>query len=523
MNRRTLLRLVSRAGGTAAMLTTMKAIGLLNSEATKAEYPNLPVGSGNGIKIAILGAGIAGMTAAYELSKAGYQCTLLEARERAGGRCWTIRRGDTIRELDSQQTCQFDSDDYLYMNVGAARIPHHHRALLGYCKEFGVPLQVIVNDNRACFFHDENSFNGQPVLNRRLMNDRRGYMAELLAKSVSQNALDQPLQPEEQERLLAMIRRFGDLNPDLQYKGSSRSGYAQVPDVESEGEIIEPLPFSEVLKSDFWRYKMDFSETHKQAPTLLEPIGGMDQIAKAFEKKVGHLIRYNAEVTQLRKTEKGVQILYKDKKREIKEKLEADFAICTLPLPVLASLDTDFSPSHQAAIAVGAKSYIRAIKHGFQAKRRFWEEDAAIYGGISWTSQDITQIWYPSHGFHQPTGIIVGAYIWSNSISDRIEVLPIAQRLQRAITEGTAIHPTYTEDIQPETGMSIAWGKIPYSLGGWLSWDEKERQTAYPVLNQPDGRIYLAGEHLSYLTGWQEGAILSAHKVVKAINSAPLI
>lgn len=66
---------MGRAGGTAAVLTT------------------------------ILGAGIAGMTAAYELSKAGYECTLLEARDRAGGRCWTIRSGDTINELDSSQSC----------------------------------------------------------------------------------------------------------------------------------------------------------------------------------------------------------------------------------------------------------------------------------------------------------------------------------------------------------------------------------------------------------------------------------
>ncbi len=87
MNRRTLLRLVGRAGGTAAVLATMKAMGLFHSTATGTDRPDLPAGFGSGVKVAILGAGIAGMTAAYELSKAGYECTILEARDRSGGRC----------------------------------------------------------------------------------------------------------------------------------------------------------------------------------------------------------------------------------------------------------------------------------------------------------------------------------------------------------------------------------------------------------------------------------------------------
>lgn len=158
MNRRTLLRLVGRAGGTVAVLTTMKAMGLLHSAVTGTERPNLPKSSGDDVKVAILGAGIAGMTAAYELSQAGYECTILEARDRAGGRCWTIRGGDTITELDSEQTCKFESEDYLYLNPGPARIPHHHQGILSYCKEFGIPLQVIVNENRACYLQDDNAF-----------------------------------------------------------------------------------------------------------------------------------------------------------------------------------------------------------------------------------------------------------------------------------------------------------------------------------------------------------------------------
>ncbi len=518
MDRRTLLKLVGRAGGVAAVLTTMKAMKLLDSASTGTERPNLPVGFGEGVKVVILGAGIAGMTAAYELSKAGYECRILEARERAGGRCWTIRGGDRIRELDSEQLCKFESADYLYMNPGAARIPHHHQGLLSYCKEFGVPLQVIVNDNRACYFQDDNAFDGKPVLNRRVISDSRGYIAELIAKAISQKALEQEVSTEDQERILEMITSFGGLNADLLYTGSSRAGYKEPPGLQS-GNIYEPINLSELLKSDFWQYKMNFSEGYNQSATMLEPVGGMDQIAKAFEQQVGKFITYNAEVTQIRKTVSGVRLVYRDKTSDKQAALDADFAICTLPLSVLDTLDTDLSPDYQNAIADNAKSYVRAVKHGFQAKRRFWEEDYQIYGGISWTTRDITQIWYPATGFHQPTGIIIGAYIWDNEIADAISAMFINQRLRKAIEEGEGIHPGYANELHLNTGVSVAWGKIPYSLGGWMEWTEEARKKAYPILTQPDDSIYFAGEHMSYLTGWQEGAILSAHEAVKGISA----
>ena len=106
-------------------------------------------GSGYGKRVVILGAGISGMTAAYELSRAGYHCTILEATNRAGGRNLTVRGGDVIREVDSRQWVDFDGEDHLYANLGPARIPHHHRAILDYCKEFGVELEVFTNDNRG--------------------------------------------------------------------------------------------------------------------------------------------------------------------------------------------------------------------------------------------------------------------------------------------------------------------------------------------------------------------------------------
>src|SRR5215467_9299904 len=145
--RRDFLQQVATVGGYRATYLTMQAMGLIGTAAA-AEPLTLEPGGSHRTKVVILGAGMAGLSAAYELGKAGYDCMVLEARDRVGGRSWTIRRGTTIELTDgSRQLCEFDEG--LYWNCGAARLASHHDAMLGYCRELNVALEVEVNTNRG--------------------------------------------------------------------------------------------------------------------------------------------------------------------------------------------------------------------------------------------------------------------------------------------------------------------------------------------------------------------------------------
>ena len=188
MTRRNFIQSLGAVAGVEAVHRTMQALGLSGMGEALAAAPDLPSGSGQGKSVVVLGAGVSGMTAAYELAKAGYRCTILEATGRAGGRNRTVRGGDVIEELGGRQRVDFDRRDHLYANLGPARIPYHHRAILGYCKEFGVELEVFTNDNRAALFHNRERFGGKPVVARQVLTDTRGYIAELLAKAVNQGA-----------------------------------------------------------------------------------------------------------------------------------------------------------------------------------------------------------------------------------------------------------------------------------------------------------------------------------------------
>ncbi len=513
MTKRQFLRAIGGVAGVAATYHAMNTLGMLGPETAHAAAPDLPYGSGYGKRVVILGAGISGMTAAYELSRAGYHCTILEATNRAGGRNLTARGGDVIREVDSRQWVDFDGEDHLYANLGPARIPHHHRAILDYCKEFGVELEVFTNDNRGALFHNLDHFDGQAVAARRVSTDLRGYIAELLAKAVNRDALDSELTGDDKERVLAMLVEFGDLDPDHLYQGSSRGGHSgeHVHAGLEPADANDPLDFSELLRSDFWEYKLHFGYFLDQNPTLLQPVGGMDAIAKAFEQRVGPLIQYGSIVEEIRKTQGGARIVYQNQRRGTTDALDADFVICTIPAPVLKDIPNDFSPETQAAIE--SVAFVPAVKIGFQTRRRFWEDDHAIYGGISWTDQDITQIWYPANGYHRDKGVILGAYIWDDrpGQGERFANMTPPERLRTAIAEGEHIHPGYAEEI--ESGVSRAWLKVPYQKGGW-----PESYKAPKELREPDGAIYFAGDQVTALPGWQEGAALAAHSVVNAIN-----
>ena len=510
MTKRNFLHSVGAVAGVEAVYRTMQALGL--SGTAEAAPLDLPRGSGQGKSVVVLGAGISGMTAAHELSKAGYRCTILEATGRAGGRNQTARGGDVIGEFDSRQRVEFDDREHLYANLGPARIPYHHRTILGYCKEFGVGLEVFTNDNRAALFHNRDRFGGKPVEARRVVTDTRGYIAELLAKAVDRDALDGDLTAEDKERLLDMLVRYGGLNPDRLYKGSSRGGYRgeRINAGLNAGEANPPFDLGELLEADFWRYKLHFDYFLDQSPTLLQPVGGMDAIAKAFERRVGPLIRYRSVVEEIRRTPDGVRIVYRAAGRSASDAVDADFAICSIPAPVLKDIPNDFSPEVRAAI--GEIAFVSAVKVAFQTRRRFWEDDRAIYGGISWTDQDITQIWYPACGYHRDKGVIVGAYIWDEEPGLRFSRMTPPERLQAAIAEGERIHPGYASEI--ESGISRSWRDVPFQKGGW----SQSRYKSPPALQRSDGPIHFAGDQVTALPGWQEGAALAAHAAVSQIG-----
>ena len=504
----------------------MAALGMMGaSNLTSDASPFAPSQSvGVGKRVIILGAGIAGLVAAYELDRLGYECTILEATARAGGRSLTVRSGDIIEEFNSRQKVRFDDDDDLYVNMGPARIPYHHETILGYCKAFGVDLEVFVNDNRGAFFQSRGWLNEMRVTGRELHAAQRGHIAELLAKAVNRRALDDVLTMEDKDNLLSMLNDFSGeaLNADYAYTGSGRAGYDGMYVHKGLGgaKPAPPLALTEVLGYNLAWFFVHWGHELDQQPTLFQPVGGMDKIVEAFKARVGRLIRYESVVEHIENQNDGGVRIYSSYRGAMMEPFDADYAICTIPATVLKDIPNNFSTATQEVIA--NTPYDSAVKIAFQAKSRFWETEDHIYGGISWTNfggdHDVTQIWYPSNGYHRQRGIILGAYIFGVPGFDQNAALSLAamspsQRLRVAKEAGERIHPgSYRKNVR--AGVSRAWSEAPFQKGSWPDFGH----VPVEALKEPDGAVYFAGDLTSALSGWQEGSALSALSAVEAIQ-----
>src|ERR671915_637224 len=428
LTRRHFLTHAAAVGGASLVYEAMTGLGLL-AVPTQTRF-NL-AGRVSGVRVLVLGGGLAGLTAAYELGKAGYDCRVLEARPRPGGRVFTVRRGTQSEEEGPGQTAAFD--DGLYFNAGPMRISHHHRTTLAYCRELQVPVEVFVADSDSAYLYQTRSstLTGRRIRLREARADFDGYIAELLSKALSQAQLDQPLTNEDREKLLAYLRRLGALDQQRQYRGSPRrSGYQ---------ERSAPLPLHDLLGANFDFYLgIDWDSQ----PTMFQVVGGMDRLPAALAQRLGNRIVHRAAVREIRQSERGVWEIYADKDGRPR-RVDADYCVCTIPLPVLSGIQKDLSQPVQSAIS--AASYDGAGKIGLQFRRRFWEQDDEIYGGRSWTDQEIGQIIYPSHGFQSRKGVLVGYYLdFKRTMRDR----PPAEVQRLALEVGSRIHPQYATEFE---------------------------------------------------------------------------
>ncbi len=518
MRRRDLLTLIGTVAGGAVMYRAMTSLGL----AAESNYAG-PIrldGDPKGASVLILGAGLAGMVAALELRKAGYRVQVLEYSNRAGGRCWTLRGGDTYTELGgATQHCGFDPG--LYLNPGPWRIPYHHRALLDYCGRLKVALEPFIQVNTNAWLHSRTAFGGKPQRYRQIQADFSGYTSELLAKATSQHKLDEIITREDQEILLQALRGWGALDQNYAYKmnlgTSNRRGFEKDPGggVAGAPTPSQPLALSELLQSGLWQNLFPGANYEFQT-TLFQPVGGMDMIARAFAREVGDLIRFNAKVKAIRQDARQVSVVYEDTADPGKPlTATADWCLCTIPLSILSQIEVNVAAPMQNAI--DAVPYAPALKVGLQFRRRFWEQDEGIYGGISYTDLPIRLIGYPCTGYGD-TGkaVLLGGYTIFSVYAYEFTSLSPAERIAKAVEDGAQIHPQYKQEF--ENGIAVAWHRNPAVLGCSGSWTDATRKQHYDNLCALDGRILLAGEHASYLPGWQEGALLSSLDAVGRLH-----
>jgi monoamine oxidase len=294
-----------------------------------------------------------------------------------------------------------------YQNLGPARLPSTHFTMLGYARELEVPLEVEINTTRSSLLENDKVNGGKPVVQRKAINDTRGHVSELLAKCMSQGALDADISKEDRDRMRTFLGVYGPLDKSGKYMGSERAGLKRYPGAGDQTAEVDtmPLDMHMLLDADFWS-GMLYEEVNDWQATMMQPVGGMDRIPYAFAQSLGDIVQYGSPVTQIRKTGKGVSVMYMQNGGE--RKIDADYCICAMPFSILKKTPNDFSPAFKAVIDGSTMGH--SLKMPWES-RRFWEQDYNIYGGLSFVSQGPSPVWYPSSRLLHPTGIVVSGYM----------------------------------------------------------------------------------------------------------------
>jgi monoamine oxidase len=460
-------------------------------------------------KIIVLGAGVSGLATGYELNKLGYDVKIIEARDRVGGVNWTVRRGATHTEAGpggETQVCQFDEG--MYVNGGPWRIPHWHTGVLGYCKELGVPLEIFINEAEASYFYYEGAevgpLAGKRVRLREVKADMLGYTCELMTKAIDQSKLDLPLSAEDKERFVTFLVNEGYLDrADHAYRKNSGRG------------ADDPHDFKALLQSGFGNRIRSVMDGTGQAP-MFQPIGGIDNFPKGFQKKLGHILSLQTEVMSIHQSPDSVKVVAKDLKTGKQTEMVADYVVSCLPLTILSRLDVNLSP--ETMEAVKGTAYSPSAKMGLQMKRRFWEEDDRIFGGHLYSNLPFGEFSYPSNGYFGDKGVLLGFY--GNGQMAGVVNMPIKDRIEHVLTHASKVHPQIRAEY--ENAYCVFWEKIPYSMGAFAGGGGGARMSSgadrLGVLGKPDGRIFLGCAAVSGNGSWMEGAVAAAWKQVKQVH-----
>jgi len=531
MSRRQLLLQLGAIGGSSLVFGAMNALEL--SGAPNARKPMLSGRPGANARVIILGAGVSGLVAGYELGKLGYDYQILEARDRVGGLAWSVSRGMEHTELEGgeRQVCQFDEGHYI--NAGPWRIPHEHHGVIGYCRELGVRLEQFIDTNTVIF--NENPALG-PLANRKvhlreLQSDLWGQTSELLAKAVSQGALDSSLTSEDKERLLQFLVRAGYLNSADQ---------VYTPDARMRGSA-ERYDLTALLGTPFANQVRSIVAGTGGPDPVFQPTGGMMQIAVGFQRAIGDHISFGSEVRSIRQTEDEVRVVYRETRSGAERELAADYVISCLPMSILKKLEVNLSAGMSEAVQ--ATNHSPQAKMGLQMKRRFWEEDDGIYGGHlvynpfnpnaqpapqggggggfgggggGGGGNPIPQFSYPSNDYGAQKGVLLGFY--GNGTLAGLDGRPLSEspvqaRVEHVLTHASKIHPQMREEF--DNAYSVWWARVPYSEGAWAG----NPGARMEQLSQADGRIYMGSAAVSGDPAWIEGAVESAWRTVETLHA----
>ncbi len=478
-----------------------------------AVQPALPAGGppqsgagGGSLRVIVVGAGLAGLAAAWELAALGHDVTVLEAQGRPGGRVYTLRQPFA---------------DGLYAEAGAMSFSGAYRHCNRYVNLFKLATAAPTASPYATVYH----LHGQ-----RLVVKPDGAAA-------AGGPVDWPFALTAEERGLGFAKMFGKyFSPALRALGDPTDpawsvepfkSYDAVTLAEHLAQQGASAAAVELLGDGLWfgygwdqvsalhRLLSDVALYYRGAPTRVLA-GGTDQLPRAFAAALGARLRYQAPVAAIAQEAGGVRVTFDQ--AGARQSLVADRVVCAVPAPALRRIAlTPALPPRRRQI-LDDLQYNPVTRIYLQARRDCWT--AAGTAGGAFTDLPIQQVAEQPLARQGETAArgILECHVKGPQAA-RFAGMSQAAQVEQAVAAMEQVHPGFRAAF--ETGTAVAWSADPWAGGGYAWWRPGQLTEWQPELARPVGAVHFAGEHTSLLARTMEGALESGNRAAREVHAAP--
>jgi monoamine oxidase len=192
------------------------------------------------------------------------------------------------------------------------------------------------------------------------------------------------------------------------------------------------------------------------------------------------------------------------------ETVRGDYVVSALPFSVARNLFADARLSAEKQRVIRELQYFPVDKIFLQMQKQFWK--AKGLSGFANTDLVSQRFWALGPESPEERGLLLSYVIGENAA--KLDTMDVHSRVQQTIADAEIVFPGAREQF--EAARAKSWSEDPWQRGGLTSFGPGELNWI-PVNARREGRIFFAGEHTSRWNGWMQGAIESAHRVVKEI------